>query len=69
MRNHELIKEIYELCNRHPEVASGEIMNIIEEERPRIADSFWEGGYLPPKTDAEWTEEMRKYPHRDNHMD
>ena len=75
MRNYELIKEIYELCNREPDVGSGEIMNIIEKERPRIADepsgddSFWEGGYLPPKTHAEWMEEMKKYPHQDNHMD
>ena len=42
MRNYELIKEIYELCNREPDVGSGEIMNIIERERPRIADSDWE---------------------------
>ena len=38
MRNYELIKEIYELCNREPDVGSGEIMSIIEKERPRIAD-------------------------------
>jgi len=28
-----------------------------------------EGESLPPKTHDEWMEEMRKYPHRDNHMD
>ena len=46
------------------------IKKLIEEQRPELKkDRFWEGGYLPPKTHAEWMEEMRKYPHRDNHMD
>ena len=38
MRNYDLIKEIYELCNREPDVGSGEIMNIIERERPQIKE-------------------------------
>ena len=72
MRNYELIKEIYELCNREPDVGSGEIMNIIEKERPRIADSFWKGGHLDAADSPTFEskmEEMRKYPHQDNHMD
>jgi len=58
-----------------------DIKDMIESERPELvrnSDSiFWKGGYLepdatmelPPKTHAEWMEEMKKYPHRDNHMD
>ena len=37
------------------------IENLIEKHRPEIA------GKLP--TEESLTEEMRKYPHRDNHMD
>jgi len=82
MRNLELIKKIYE---RLPKMSQQkytidqlfdrceDIKDMIELERPELArnsDSiFWEGGYLPPKTHDEWMEEMKKYPHRDNHMD
>lgn len=28
-----------------------------------------EGEILPPLTEEEWREDMKKHPHRDNHMD
>tara|TARA_B100001079_G_C16019437_1_gene343768 strand:+ start:249 stop:434 length:186 start_codon:yes stop_codon:yes gene_type:complete len=61
MRNYELIQEIHETCLREPDIGSGEIVSIIELHRPEIA------GKLP--THESLMEEMRKYPHRDNHMD
>ena len=81
MRNYELIKAIYDRCPdmaKYPKEYSidqifdrtQDIIDLIEKERPELKkDRFWEGGYLPPKTHAEWMEEMKKYPHRDNHMD
>ena len=83
MRNHELIKAIYDRCPdmaKHPKKITRDgkiyflsysidqifdrtqdIIDMIELHRPEIA------GKLP--TDESLTEEMRKYPHRDNHMD
>ena len=68
MRNYELIKEIYEICQTadyRDEVGQrhfGEsVNNLIEKHRPEIA------GKLP--TEESLSEEMRKYPHQDNHMD
>jgi hypothetical protein len=72
MRNYELIKAIYDRC---PDMAkypkqltidqifdrTQDIIDMIELHRPEIA------GKLP--TDESLMEEMRKYPHRDNHMD
>ena len=72
MRNYELIKAIYKRCPdmaKYPKEYSidqifdrtQDIIDMIELHRPEIA------GKLP--TDESLTEEMRKYPHRDNHMD
>ena len=72
MRNYELIKAIYDRC---PDMAkypkeltidqifdrTQDIIDMIELHRPEIA------GKLP--TDESLMEEMRKYPHQDNHMD
>jgi hypothetical protein len=71
MRNYELIKAIYDRC---PDVVRAstytidqyfdrcqDIIDMIELHRPEIA------GKLP--THESLMEEMRKYPHRDNHMD
>ena len=72
MRNYELIKAIYKRC---PDMAkfpkqlsidqifdrTQDIIDMIELHRPEIA------GKLP--TEESLMEEMRKYPHRDNHMD
>ena len=71
MRNYELIEAIYKRC---PDVNDGvryttdqyfdrcqDIIDMIELHRPEIA------GKLP--TEESLMEEMRKYPHRDNHMD
>jgi len=72
MRNYELIKAIYDRCPdmaKYPKEYSidqifdrtQDIIDMIELHRPEIA------GKLP--TDESLMEEMRKYPHRDNHMD
>ena len=72
MRNYELIKAIYDRCPdmaKYPKEYSidqifdrtQDIIDMIELHRPEIA------GKLP--TEESLTEEMRKYPHRDNHMD
>ena len=72
MRNYELIKAIYKRCPdmaKYPKEYSidqifdrtQDIIDMIELHRPEIA------GKLP--TEESLTEEMRKYPHRDNHMD
>ena len=72
MRNYELIKAIYDRC---PDMAkypkeytidqifdrTQDIIDMIELHRPEIA------GKLP--THESKMEEMRKYPHQDNHMD
>ena len=72
MRNYELIKAIYDRC---PDMAkypkeytidqifdrTQDIIDMIELHRPEIA------GKLP--TYESKMEEMRKYPHQDNHMD
>ena len=34
-----------------------------------VDDTFWEGRYLKLPTHESKMEEMRKYPHQDNHMD
>ena len=72
MRNYELINAIYDRCPdmaKYPKEYSidqifdrtQDIIDMIELHRPEIA------GKLP--TDESLTEEMRKYPHQDNHMD
>ena len=72
MRNYELIKAIYDRCPdmaKYPKEYSidqifdrtQDIIDMIELHRPEIA------GKLP--TEECLMEEMRKYPHRDNHMD
>jgi hypothetical protein len=72
MRNYELIKAIYDRCPdmaKYPKEYSidqifdrtQDIIDMIELHRPEIA------GKLP--TEESLMEEMRKYPHRDNHMD
>lgn len=73
MRNYELIKAIYDRCpdvkRKYPKELTvdqifdrtQDIIDMIELHRPEIA------GKLP--TDESLMEEMRKYPHRDNHMD
>jgi ERCC4-type nuclease len=64
MRNYELIKKIWSIGNMKVASSSTKltaIENLIEKHRPEIA------GKLP--TEESLTEEMRKYPHRDNHMD
>jgi hypothetical protein len=64
MRNYELIKKIWSIGNMKSPSPSGKVTTIkslIEKHRPEIA------GKLP--TEESLMEEMRKYPHRDNHMD
>ena len=72
MRNYELIKAIYKRCPdmaKYPKEYSidqifdrtQDIIDMIELHRPEIA------GKLP--TEESLMEEMRKYPHQDNHMD
>ena len=70
MRNTELIKAIYDRCpdaRDHPYTIDQyfdrcqDIIDMIELHRPEIA------GKLP--THESKMEEMRKYPHQDNHMD
>ena len=72
MRNYELIKAIYDRCPdmaKYPKEYSidqifdrtQDIIDMIELHRPEIA------GKLP--TEESLMEEMRKYPHQDNHMD
>ena len=72
MRNYELIKAIYDRCPDMSKYPKGytidqifdrtqDIIDMIELHRPEIA------GKLP--TDESKMEEMRKYPHQDNHMD
>ena len=72
MRNYELIKAIYDRCpdmTKYPKELTidqifdrtQDIIDMIELHRPEIA------GKLP--TDESLMEEMRKYPHQDNHMD
>jgi hypothetical protein len=70
MRNYELIKAIYNRCpdaTDYPYTIDQyfdrcqDIIDMIELHRPEIA------GKLP--TEESLMEEMRKYPHQDNHMD
>ena len=72
MRNYELIEAIYKRC---PDMAkfpkelsidqifdrTQDIIDMIELHRPEIAGK-------PPTFESK-TEEMRKHPHQDNHMD
>ena len=57
-----------------------DIQDMIETERPEIArnnlwknkDNFWSGEHLDAADSPTFeskVEEMRKYPHQDNHMD
>ena len=73
MRNYELIQKIWNIIHinqARPETKVLTIENLLKRERPELKkDDFWDSGYLPPKTHAEWVEEMREYPHQDNHMD
>ena len=64
MRNYELVKKIWSIVNmKSPSRAAKvtAIHDVIEKHRPEIA------GKLP--THESLMEEMRKYPHQDNHMD
>jgi hypothetical protein len=64
MRNYELIKKIWSIGNMKSPSSSTKLIaieNLIKLHRPEIA------GKLP--THESLMEEMRKYPHRDNHMD
>ena len=64
MRNYELIKKIWSIGKMKSPSSSTKLMaikNLIEKHRPEIA------GKLP--THESKMEEMRKYPHQDNHMD
>jgi hypothetical protein len=64
MRNYELIKKIWSIGNMKspsPLTKLTTIENLIEKHRPEIAGK--------PPTHESLMEEMRKYPHRDNHMD
>ena len=70
MRNYELIKAIYDgmpdARDRMYNIDQyfdrcQDVIDLIERHRPEIA------GKLP--THESLMEEMRKYPHRDNHMD
>ena len=65
MRNYELIKEIYEIAAaRKGYIGDQYIIDMIELHRPEIANPT---DFVP--TFESLKEEMRKYPHRDNHMD
>ena len=64
MRNYEIIKKIWRLVNMKSPSSSTKLVaieNLIEKHRHEIA------GKLP--THESLMEEMRKYTHRDNHMD
>ena len=61
MRNYELIKAIYDRC---PNDRTQDIIDMIELHRPEIANPT---DFTP--TFESLKEEMRKYPHQDNHMD
>ena len=62
MRNYEVIKGIWEMVgNGYVADVQDDVVRFIELHRPEIA------GKLP--THESLTEEMRNYPHRDNHMD
>ena len=74
MRNYELIKAIYDRC---PDVVRAstysidqyfdrcqDIIDMIELHRPEIVNPT---DFVP--TFESLKEEMRKYPHQDNHMD
>ena len=73
MRNYELIKAIYDRCpdgRDHPYTVDQyfdrcqDIIDLIELHRPEIANPT---DFVP--TFESLKEEMRKYPHQDNHMD
>ena len=60
MRNHELIKEIYEICQTADYRDEGHVVpeiifNLIEKERPELAkDSFWKGGHMVAPTGCDY---------------
>jgi hypothetical protein len=65
MVNH--FKGLLVLCGYHPK---GVDEAFIPDEfewfpEPDQVDPFEN----PPRTEEEWTEDMKKHPHRDNHMD
>ena len=74
MRNYELIKAIYDRCPNSPRSSTfsidqyfdrcQDIIDMIELHRPEIVSPT---DFVP--TFESLKEEMRKYPHRDNHMD
>ena len=75
MRNYELIKAIYDRCPnmaKYPKELTidqvfdrtQDIIDMIELHRPEIVNPT---DFVP--TFESLKEEMRKYPHRDNHMD
>lgn len=61
MRNYELLVEIYSIVEDDAPHPRAKIRYLLEKHRPEIA------GKLP--THESLMEEMRKYPHQDNHMD
>jgi len=71
IRNYELIKQIHKMTSDYPYAIA--IKKLIEEQRPELKkDNFWDGGHLnaaDSPTFESKMEEMRKYPHQDNHMD
>ena len=66
MRNHELIKEIYEICQTADYRDEGHVVpeiifNLIEKERPELTkDSFmpvdwvWKGGHMVAPTGCDY---------------
>ena len=67
MRNYELIKKIWSIGNMKSPSSSTKLIaieNLIKLHRPEIVNPT---DFLP--TFESLKEEMRKYPHRDNHMD
>ena len=84
MKDIELIKAIYKRCPdmaKYPKEYSidqifdrtQDIIDMIEKERPEFRkDNFWKGGHLDATDSPTFEskmEEMKKYPHQDNHMD
>ena len=76
MRNYELLKKIWDIIHinqARPETKVLTIENLLKRERPELKeDNFWDGGHLDAADSPSFEskmEEMKKYPHQDNHMD
>jgi len=65
MRNYELIKQIYKMASDYPYPIA--IKKLIEKQRPELKKDNLNAADSP--TFESKMEEMRKYPHQDNHMD